>query len=192
MEIKVTAKEIESMKESYLPVVDAICVATGMGKPERRTEEWIDDYTVGTSIVKDADGNITIQIKEDCVCDFTQQTGSFLMKIAAKLGSLMIFCKGLFAEIVDAFEGFEKKWGINESLLNEEQKKLLDAEMATWVANEIKFRQEAGLSISGIESAAEREREYRLHVLLGRVRDSEGHVVEFKPQESEYCHSRIR
>ena len=192
MELKITAKEIEAIQGSYMPVVDAICVAMGLGKPERHTEEWQDVIAVGSSIIKDADGNFVVTIEEDCVCDFTQQASGFLMKISAKIRSLMIFARGLFRELVDWYEQFSKKWGVNESLLTEEQKELLDKEMRTWWNNEIKFRQEAGISLSGIEAAAEREREYILHVMLGRVHDSEGNVVTFKPQESEYCHSRIR
>lgn len=192
MELKITAKEIEAMQDGYMPVVDAICVAMGLGKPERHTEEWADVISVGSSIKKDDNGDITIVIEEDCVCDFTQQASGFLMKIAAKFSSLMIFCKGLFSEIAESFSNFEKKWGVNESLLTEEQKKLLNKEIDTWLENEIGLRQEANIPLSGIEAAAERQRDYLLHVLLGRVRDSEGNVVQFEPRESIFCHSRIR
>ena len=192
MEIRISAKEVNAMKEGYMPVVDAVSVALGLGKPERRNEEWQDIIAVGSSITKDGNGDITIAIQEDCVCDFTQQASGFLMKIAAKFSSLMIFCKGLFSEIAESFSNFEKKWGVNESLLTEEQKMLLNKEMDTWLKNEIGLRQEANIPLSGIEAAAERQRDYLLHVLLGRVRDSEGNVVQFEPRESIFCHSRIR
>ena len=191
MEIKVTAKEIESMEKGYLPVVDAVCIAMGLEKPERRGE-WGDIVAVGSSIIKDDNGNITISIKEDCVCEFTDKASGFLMKFAAKLSSLLIFCKGLFSERVEKFNDFERRWGVNETLLTEEQKELLDKEMDTWLKNEIGLRQEHGVPLSGIEAAAERQRDYLLHVLLGRVRDSEGNVVQFEPRESMFCHSRIR
>ena len=190
MEIKVTAKEIESMEKGYLPVVDAVCIAMGLEKPERRGE-WEDVVAVGSSIIKDDNGNITISIKEDCVCEFTDKASGFLMKFAAKLSSLLIFCKGLFSELVEEFNDFERRWGVNETLLTEEQKKLLDEEMEKWWNNELKFRRDTHFPISGIEAAAEREREYLLHVMLGRVRDSEGNIVKFEPKESEFCHSRI-
>lgn len=191
MEIRISAKEIESMKSSYLPIVDTLCVSMGMGKPERNDAEWEDVIAVGSSIKRDQDGNFTIRIEEECVVDFTTQTSGFLAKIAAKASSLMIFAKGLFSEIIEAFDGFEKKWGVNESLLTEEQRALLDKEMTTWWNNEIKFRQDAGIALSGIEAAAERERDHLLHVMLGRVRDSEGKIIKFEPKESEFCHSRI-